>query len=150
MDTQIARNIAHAAHVGRRDRFDEPLIEHVERVAAAVPEDVRAVAFLHDLLEHSEAGPAELSAAGPTALELATLRLLTRAPDESYEAHVLRVAHAAGPEGRIARVVRLADLDDHLSHRELPHRAPPYGWARMHVANGQALHDGAGADRAAA
>jgi hypothetical protein len=39
MDASLARNIAHAGQVGRRDRFGEPLIEHVERVAAAVPED---------------------------------------------------------------------------------------------------------------
>src|SRR3954466_10710925 len=126
VDAHAARSIAHYSHLADRDRTGTPVIEHVERVAAAVPEDVRAVAFLHDLLEHSETGAAELSAAGPTALELAALRLLTRAPDESYEAHVLRVAHAAGPGGRIARVVKLADLDDHLSHRELPHAAPPY------------------------
>ncbi len=135
MDATIARGIAHAAHTGRRDRFGELLIEHIERVAATVPDYVRATAYLHDVLEHSDTTVDELEADGLTALELAALRLLTRDPGESYEAHALRVAHARGPEGELARVVKLADLADHLAHAALPDGAPPYAWARMHVAN---------------
>ena len=41
------------------------------------------------------------------------------APDESYE-HVLRVVRAPGPAGRLARLVKLADLDDHLAHASPP------------------------------
>jgi hypothetical protein len=149
MDAATARSIAHAGHTGRRDRFGDPLIEHIERVAAEVPDDARATAFLHDVLEHSDTTMAELLAGGLTPLEAAALDLLTRAPGESYEAHTLRVAHAAGPAGRLARLVKLADLADHLAHREMPHDAPPYGWARLHVANGQARHDGAGGRAAA-
>jgi hypothetical protein len=44
--------------------------------------------------------------------------------------------------GRIARVVKLADLDDHLGHPDPPDGAPPYGWARRHVATGQVRRDG--------
>jgi hypothetical protein len=91
---------------------------------------------------------AHLTAAGLAPFEPAALDLLTRAPDESYEAHALRIAHAAGPEGAFARVVKLADLADHLAHRELPDAAPPHAWARLHIANAQARRDGA--DRAAA
>jgi hypothetical protein len=137
MDATIARSLAHVAHTGRRDRFGEPLIEHVERVAAVVPADARATAYLHDVLEHSDTTVGELEADGLTALELAALRLLTRDPGESYEAHALRVAHARGPEGELARIVKLADLSDHLAHAALPDGAPPYAWARMHVANAQ-------------
>jgi hypothetical protein len=79
MDASIARNIAHAGHVGRKDRFGEPVIQHVERVAAAVSPDAHAVAFLHDVLEHSDTTVAELTAAGATPLDLAALELLTRA-----------------------------------------------------------------------
>jgi hypothetical protein len=150
MEATIARSIAHVAHTGRRDRFGEPLIEHVERVSATVPDDARAIAYLHDVLEHSDTTVGELDAEGLTPLELATLRLLTRGTDESYEAHTLRVAHAGGPEGELARVVKLADLADHLSHTALPDRAPPYGWARMHIANAHARLDAPRDDRAAA
>jgi (p)ppGpp synthase/HD superfamily hydrolase len=66
MDATIARSIAHAAHTGRRDRFGEPLIEHVERVAATVPDDARATAYLHDVLEHSDTTVDELEGEGLT------------------------------------------------------------------------------------
>ena len=147
MDAAIARNIAHAGHVGRHDRFGQPLIEHVERVAGAVPDEARALAFLHDVLEHSDTTRDELSDAGLTDVELAALLLLTRDIGESYEAHTLRVAHAAGPAGRLARIVKLADLADHLRHAEMPPGAPPYAWAHLHIRNGQARRDGAHGDR---
>jgi (p)ppGpp synthase/HD superfamily hydrolase len=150
MDAAIARNIAHAGHTGRHDRFGEPLIEHIERVAGAVPEKARALAFLHDVLEHSDTTLEELSASGLTDVELAALLLLTRDLGESYEAHALRVAHAAGEAGRLARIVKLADLADHLRHAEMPHGAPPYAWAHLHIRNGQARRDGARGDLAAA
>jgi hypothetical protein len=150
MDAAVARNIAHAGHTGRQDRFGAPIIEHVERVAATVPDEARTLAFLHDVLEHSDTSVDELSAAGLTGVELAALLLLTRDLGESYEAHTLRVAHAPGDPGRLARIVKLADLSDHLSRPEMPHGAPPYGWARMHIANGQARRDRAPGDLAAA
>jgi hypothetical protein len=141
MDPTTARGIARSSHADAFDRFGERMIDHVERVAAAVAPEVRAIAFLHDVLEHSPTSLADLRAAGLTPLELEALELLTRAPGESYEAHTLRIAHAPGPAGALARAVKLADLDDHLGHRELPHAAPPYGWARAHVAVGQSRHD---------
>jgi (p)ppGpp synthase/HD superfamily hydrolase len=148
MEPAIARSIAHAGHTGRHDRFGEPLIEHIERVARAVTEEARALAFLHDVLEHSDTTLEELAAAGLTDVELAALLLLTRELGESYEAHTLRVAHAAGDAGRLARIVKVADLADHLRRPEMPHGAPPYAWAHLHIRNGQARRDGAHDDRA--
>src|SRR2546430_3981737 len=102
MDQRVARNIAHYSHTDDRDRFGEPLVEHVERVAAAVPDEARAVAFLHDVVEHTDTGFEEMISQGLTPAELAALDLLTRAPDESFEAYVLRIAHAPGPPGELA------------------------------------------------
>src|SRR5947209_9153123 len=133
MDPAVARNIAHQSHARQRNRFGEPIVEHVERVAAAVGIEDRAVAFLHDVLEHSDTPPDELISLGLTVNELAALDLLTRAPGEAYELHPLRIAHATGPPGRLARRVQLADLDDHLGHASLPDNVPPYAWARMHL-----------------
>jgi hypothetical protein len=150
MDATVARSIALLSHDSRLDRFGEPVVDHVERVAAAVPPDARSIAFLHDVLEHSGTTIDDLRAAGLSPLEQAALDLLTRGADESYEAHTLRVAHAPGREGALARTVKLADLDDHLAHREMPHAAPPYAWARMHIATGRARRDGVAPERAAA
>jgi hypothetical protein len=133
MEPSVARNIAHYSHTDDRDRFGEPVIEHVERVAAAVPDEARAVAFLHDVLEQTGTSVAELSAQGLTAVEMAALKLLTRGDAETYEAYALRVAWALGPEGELARCVKMADLDDHLNHATMPAGTPPYGWARRHI-----------------
>jgi len=134
VDPATARNIAHYSHLAQRDRFDEPVIEHVERVAAAVPDQARAVAFLHDVLEHSGTPVEELRLNGLTPMEHAALELLTRSPSESFEVYTLRIAHAPGAEGDLARSVKLADLEDHMAHEEVPFGAPPYRWARRHIA----------------
>jgi hypothetical protein len=61
--------------------------------------------------------------------------LLTRAPETAYMDYVVTIARADGDAGQIARMVKLADLDDHLAHGWEPSGAPPYAWARRCVAN---------------
>lgn len=134
MDATVARGIAHASHLQLRDRRGEPIIEHVARVAAAVPPEARAVAWRHDVLEKSPTTVEELREQGLGDLDGEALGLLTRAEGESYELHVLRIAYAPGAAGRIARIVKLADLDDHLA-QPWACGDPPYGWARRHVSN---------------
>ena len=51
MDPATAHGIASQNHVGQRDRFGDPIIDHLTRVAAAVPPEARTTALLHDLLE---------------------------------------------------------------------------------------------------
>ena len=138
MDPAVARNIAHYSHTGQHDRFGEPTIEHVERVADSVDPEDRAVAYLHDVLERTDTDADELIAQGLTPQELAALDLLSRASGESYEAHTLRIVHATGSSGRVARRIKLADLEDHLGRGTAPADAPPYAWARMHVLSAQA------------
>jgi hypothetical protein len=137
MDPDHARSIAQYSHGYQHDRFDELVVEHLARVAAAVPPEAQATAWLHDLLEQSDTDRREVSAAGLTRVELAALELLTRAPTERYELYVLRIAHAPGEVGRLARCVKLADLDDHLAHDRMPQSAPPYAWARRHIVSAQ-------------
>jgi hypothetical protein len=125
MDATIARNIAHYGHAGQRTRRGLPRIEYVERVAAAVSEEARALAFLDDVLERTTTNVDELLANGLTAVESAALGY-SCAPGESYELHVLRIVHARGPDGRLARTVKLADLDDHLREDGQQLGDPPY------------------------
>ena len=132
MDVATARSIAHYSHAGQRDRHGVPLTEHVERVAQAVRPEARAIAFLHDVLERTNTTVEGLRAQGLTPVEHDALALLTRDPEESYELYVLRITHASGAAGRLAREVKLADLDQHL---EAPFvlGAPPYAWARRRL-----------------
>lgn len=138
MESVVARGIAHRSHVNQRDRFGEPLAEHVERVAAAVAAADQTVAYLHDVLEKSDTPVGELVENGLTNDELTALRLLTRKPGETFEEHALRIAHARGPAAAVARRVRVADLDDHLGHSAMPYGAPPYRWARAHIVGARA------------
>jgi len=157
MDPATARGIAHASHAGQRTRTGRLVIEHVEHVAAAVPVEARALAFLHDVPERSGTSIAGLVARGLTPVEQAALDLLTRLPSEPYELHVMRIVCAGGAAGRLARVVKRADLDDHLRENGAQAGAPPYAWARRHIAvaqdrRGETAMDfaGAPAERAAA
>lgn len=132
MDEEVARGIAHYSHTGQRDRWGELIVAHVARVAAAVPAEAQALAWLHDVLERSATTPEELRKQGLSPDELEALQLLTRQDGESYELHALRIAYAAGVGGRLARLVKLADLDDHIA-RPWTSGDPPYGWARRHI-----------------
>jgi hypothetical protein len=132
MDPAVARGIAHHSHAGQRTRHGMPMTEHVERVAAAVPVRAQVGAFLHDVLEQTATGKAELVAGGLDALEADVLALLTRAAGETYELNVLRIAAAPGPAGRLARIVKVADLDDHMGAC-WNIGDPPYAWARRRI-----------------
>jgi hypothetical protein len=139
MDASVARAIAHAAHGQQRDRRGQLVTAHLERVASAGPTEVRALAFLHEIAELTDVSYERLRAAGLTDAEAEGLALLTKTDGESYELYALRIAHAPGVAGRMARAVKLAELDDHLTcaatTRDLS--APPYAWARRHIANAQ-------------
>ncbi len=133
MDAATARSIAHYSHAGQRTPRGMPVIEHVERVAAAVGDEARALAYLHDVLDLTDTGGDELLAHGLTAAESAALTLLAHPGGESFELYALRVAHAPGPEGRLARAVLLADLEDHLCEDGYEIGDPPYAWARQQI-----------------
>jgi len=79
-----------------------------------VPPEARVVAALHDVLEDSGVTAEDLEAAGLRGAELEAVLLLTRDEDEPYEEYIERIAMAEGEAGRLARVVKLADLPDNL------------------------------------
>ena len=130
MDPASAHRLARRSHVGQHTRFGEPVIEHVQRVAAAVPSEASIIAWLHDLLELCPGRRRELGRHGLTSAELDALELLTHDQEEPYEYYVGRIAGAPGRAGELARIVKLADLDDHLALASIPADAPPYAWAR--------------------
>ena len=132
MDADRARTLAERLHHGQRDAAGRPLIEHVRRVVAAVPPDACAVAWLHEVLEHTTISEQDLLAEGLSTEELRAVRLLSRSirsrSTKNYLAHVELIARAAGPGAEIARTVKRADLGDRVGHpsTRADGWAPPY------------------------
>jgi hypothetical protein len=109
-----ARRLARNVHRGQLDERGRPLIEHVERVAASVPESARTVAFVHDVCARSGASAAQV--ARILTLdddEREALVLLTRRGREPLTRHVRRVVRAhPDPSRELALVVLRADVED--------------------------------------
>ena len=114
MTFEQAVETAARAHTGHTDRFGEPMLMHVLRVAVWVPPEARVVAALHDVLEDSDLSAADLEAMGLTDPELEAVRLMTHG-DEPYEEYIERIATADGEAGELARTVKVGDLRDKLS-----------------------------------
>jgi hypothetical protein len=129
MDATSARTMAESLHRGDFEEDGTPVICHVQRVAMTVPAEARAVAWLHDALESTAVTEQELLMAGITPDQLRALRLLSRTDqahsDDVYLAHLELVARAAGDSGRLARMVKIADLED----RCLYPRVRANGWS---------------------
>lgn len=113
-----ARRLARDVHHGQVDRHGRPLIEHVERVAAAVPESARPVAFVHDVCERSGVWAGEVALLlGLDEDERRALVLLTKRERETLVRHVRRVLRAdPDPARELALVVLHADVEDHAAH----------------------------------
>lgn len=127
----LARGFAHAAHLGQYDRDSRLHIEHVERVvrgtwevlagASARGHDIAgAAAWLHDVVEDTSCTFEYLARVGFPSDVVAVVRLLTRPDDEvgvpgAYLDYVARIAEAPGDVGRIARAVKVADLNDNIA-----------------------------------
>jgi hypothetical protein len=123
MDAEHARTMAAQLHRGQPGEDGTPLLEHLARVAAMVPGEARAVAWLHEALA-SNVAEEDLLLAGLTSEELRALRLLNLGnlwrSDRAYLWHLDLIARSAGRSGDLARIVRIADLRDRCAH-------PPVG-----------------------
>ena len=129
MDADRAHAIARRVHAADLEEDGAPLLGHIARVAGRTPAEARAVAWLHEVLESRTVTEQELLGYGLDEEQLRALRLLTR-PTHSrstqvYLAHVELIARAAGRSGRLARMVKIADLED----RRLHPRVRADGWS---------------------
>jgi (p)ppGpp synthase/HD superfamily hydrolase len=108
--------LAAEAHRGQVDKSGQPYILHPLRVMLRCRTDPqRIAAVLHDVVEDTGRTFDDLRGLGYPAEILAALDCLTKREGEPYEAFVERAA--ADP---IARVVKLADIEDNLDLRRLP------------------------------
>jgi (p)ppGpp synthase/HD superfamily hydrolase len=127
LTADVAEDVARAAHAGQIDKAGRPYIGHVERVVAAVPTDeAKAVAWLHDVIEDTPIGPGQLWDKGIDWGTILSVRTLTKRPDErgndGYAAYIDRVIAS---DDRIAIVVKLADIRDHLNNPGCPEGLRP-------------------------
>lgn len=132
MESARARALAEMLHAGEREPDGTPLLRHIRRVAQLVPAEARPVAWLHEALESAEVTEGELLMADLTTDELRALRLLCRTGSARsrrvYLAHVELIALADGRSGRLARLVKIADLEDRCRHPRVRNDgwSPPY------------------------
>ena len=114
MTPEKARNFAREALAGSTDKAGDPLTAHAERMAGQFEDPVhRQVAYLHDVLEDSDVTARQLSERFPLEVVRAVFAL-TRAAHETYFEYIGRVAQS----GSLPIAVKLADVNDHLKHRE--------------------------------
>ena len=125
-----ARWLAAEYHDGMVDKYGNPYMEHLERVADRVREmeydfvdetsDIElyiATAYLHDIVEDTKITRADLVEAFPADVVTAIFKL-TRKKGMTYAEYIEELmsrGNALILSGKIARVVKLADLLDHVS-----------------------------------
>jgi hypothetical protein len=131
MGAAHAQALAKRLHRGQRDPGGALLLDHIRRVALAVPGHARTVAWLHEALEYTAISEETLLDDGLSLDQLRALRLLARGDSRSgavYLAHIALIAAAAGPGAALAQAVKRADLEDRVLHPAI--RAdgwsPPY------------------------
>jgi uncharacterized membrane protein YccC len=129
MDAERARAIAVRLHATDVDETGTPVLRHLRRVARRTPAEARAVAWLHEAFARTDVSEQELLEAGLASDELRALRLLHHKADTRservYLAHLDLIARAEGRSGALARMVKIADLEDRCRHP----RAGPGGWS---------------------
>ena len=90
----LAEELARRFHAGQADRVGGPYIEHPRAVAgllAGAPATWQAAAWLHDVLEHTDATADDLLATGLPPEVVRLVEVLTRRPGEDYLAFIDRV-----------------------------------------------------------
>ena len=108
--------LAAEAHRGQRDKSGQPYILHPIRVMMRCrTEAERIAAVLHDVVEDTGRTFDDLRALGYSEEVVAALDCLTKREGEGYGAFVERAA-----SNPIARVVKMADIEDNLDLRRLP------------------------------
>ena len=121
-----AKELAKKLHEGMTDKYGNPYFEHLERVANRVRDmeydmvdetsEINlyiAAAYLHDVIEDTDYLIGDIiDKFGETIAE--AVKLLTRGEEETYADYVTGIKKSVFLEGKIARVVKMADLLDHL------------------------------------
>jgi len=112
---EISKCIAADAHEGQTDDLGRPYLGHCERIADAMTSNrLKAVAYLHDVVEKSERWSLERLAAAGVAFDIVcAVDALTRRVNEGESSYLCRVY-----ENELARQVKIEDLKDNLDEAQ--------------------------------
>lgn len=107
---------AFVKHAGQINKAGEAYINHVMRVADLVNRNptLRAIAYLHDVVEDTDATISEIRDLFGYSISDAVDKL-TRRENESYEDYIERLSTSND-----ARMVKIADLIDNMNLSMLP------------------------------
>lgn len=112
--------LAALAHRGQKDKAGAPYLLHPLRLMlAAGSEAAMMAAVLHDVVEDTDWTLERLREEGIPEEVLTAVEYLTRRGGESYEEFIGRVRG-----NRIAREVKLADLEDNMNIRRMAQVRP--------------------------
>lgn len=106
----LAEQIAREVHADqfRKDGIT-PYITHPAEVAANVSDDLKPIAWLHDVIEDTNLALAHLQAAGLPPYVLIAVHALTKVEGEDYTIYLERVR-----ANEHARMVKIADIENNL------------------------------------
>lgn len=105
MYQELALQIAKKAHAGQVDKAGKDYILHPMTVASCMDTDTeKAIAYLHDVLEDTDASVDELRNMFSTEIVDAVITL-TRNKDDSYFEYIQKVS-----KSKLAKKVKAADL----------------------------------------
>lgn len=109
-----AETFARRKHAGQIEKYGgTPYVSHLERVVALVDSDeAKTIAWLHDVLEDTDARESDLFMLGATNTQVNEVLVLTRDKQRWTYAEYIRVVRDQGD--RVAFAVKIADLRDHL------------------------------------
>ncbi|HEX8285937.1 MAG TPA: HD domain-containing protein [Pyrinomonadaceae bacterium] len=115
-----AVSIAARAHRGQKDKAGAPYLLHPLRMMLRMEtEAAMMAAVLHDVVEDTEWTLERLREAGFSEEVLEAVDCLTHREGESYQQFVERVR-----TNRIARQVKIADLEDNMNVRRMNQLGP--------------------------
>jgi (p)ppGpp synthase/HD superfamily hydrolase len=118
-----AIRIAVDGHAGQKDKSGQPYILHPLRVMLrGQTEDEKITGVLHDVVEDTTWTLSALKAEGFPRRVLYALDCLTRREIEGYGSFIQRLAR-----NRLARRVKIADLEDNMDARRLASFTPNDG-----------------------
>ena len=121
-----ARKIAAMAHYGQSRTDGSPYIDHPTRVADAVEDRLKPIAFLHDTIEDTQVTLEELKDEGFPSYIIDAVDLLTHRKGVSNIDYWTKIK--ANPD---ALAVKLADINDNVNDNPSDHAKQKYAKALM-------------------